>query len=308
VREAGKKLERLRINACIIMLDKSKRKYPVFLHVIVSALVFYGCTAKSSVLKTEDYIIRERGKMPFLLRFPADVGVINVNENSIAAIEKKEHKSAIELWTLARFYHVLSKKNNLTIAEGLYREISDRDGIYRFIALTNRACILFEIGKYRDSEEMFQALIDERSPDISTYYNLYLLYKFTERLEDGIKVLSIIMDRFPDNIFAFVELGDILMGKEKYSMSEELYKKALAVDKSSYIPWCRLARLKKKMKNYAESEYYYDTCISHFPQDQDVYIDYSRMLISINKINKAKKIIKMGLKRFGTETLREGIQ
>lgn len=291
------------------MLNKSKRKYTVCLRFIVSAILFYGCTAKSSVLKTEDYIIREHGKMPFLLRFPADIGVIEANEGRIAAIEKKERKSAEDLWTLARYYHLLSKKkNNLAIAESFYREISYRDKRYRFIALTNGACILFTVGRYRDSEKMFQTLIVEGSPDISTYYNLYLVYKYTERLEDGIKVLSVIMERFPDDIFAYVELGDRLMEKEKYSMSEEMYKKALVVDRDSSIPWCRMARLKEKMKNYSESEYYYDACISRFPPDQNVYIDYSRMLIGINKINKAKEIIKMGLKRFGTETLREGIQ
>ena len=290
------------------MLNKSKRKYTACLCLTVSALLFYGCTA-SSVLRTEDYLIRENGRMPFLLRFPADVDVIDANEGRIAAIEKKERKSVEDLWTLARFYHLLSsKKNNLTIAEGFYREISDRDRRYRFIALTNRACILFTIGRYRDAERIFQTLIVEGSPDISTYYNLYLVYKYTERLEDGIKVLSVIMERFPGDIFAYVELGDRLMEKGKYAMSEEMYKKALGVDGGSYIPWCRMARLKEKVKEYSESEYYYDACISRFPPDQNVYIDYSRMLIGINKIDKAKKIINMGLKRFGTKTLRDGVQ
>jgi tetratricopeptide (TPR) repeat protein len=288
------------------MIDKSKRKYYVFLQIILTALIFYDCTAKRSALKTEEFIIHEQGKTPFLLEFPVD---IDVDDNTIASIEKKEQKTDKELWSLVRFYHLISeKRNNLAIAENLYREISDREKKYRFIALTNRACILFEIGKYRDSEEIFHKLIDEGSPNIATYYNLYLLYRFNGRLEDGIKVLSIIIERFPDNIFAFIELGDILMEKEKYSISEKMYMRALDIDKSNYIPLYRLARLKEKMKNFSESEYYYDRCLSHFPEDQNVYIDYSRMLIGLNRMDKAKKIIKIGIKRFGTQALKESIE
>jgi tetratricopeptide (TPR) repeat protein len=291
---------------CYIMIDKSKRKYYVFLQIILMAFIFYDCTAKRSALKTEEFIIHEQGKTPFLLEFPVD---IDVDDNTIASIEKKEQKTDEELWSLVRFYHLISeKRNNLAIAEKLYREISDREKKYRFIALTNRACILFEIGKYRDSEEIFHKLIDEGSPNIATYYNLYLLYRFNGRLEDGIKVLSIIIERFPDNIFAFIELGDILMEKEKYSISEKMYMRALDIDKSNYIPLYRLARLKEKMKNFSESEYYYDRCLSHFPEDQNVYIDYSRMLIGLNRMDKAKKIIKIGIKRFGTQALKESIE
>ena len=143
--------------------------------------------------------------------------------------------------------------------------------------------------------------------DLAGYYRGGDIYGSVV-LEDGIKVLSVIMVRFPGDIFAYVELGDRLMEKGKYAMSEEMYKKALGVDGDSYIPWCRMARLKEKVKKYSESEYYYDACISRFPTDQNVYIDYSRMLIGINKIDKAKKIINMGLKRFGTKTLRDGVQ
>jgi tetratricopeptide (TPR) repeat protein len=291
---------------CYIMIDKSKRKYSLFLQIILTALIFNDCTAKRSALKTEEFIIREQGKTPFLLEFPVD---IDVDDNTIASIEKKKQKTDKELWSLVRFYHLISEKgNNLVIAESLYREISVREKKYRFIALTNRACILFEIGKYRDSEEIFHKLIDERSPNIATYYNLYLLYRFNERLEDGVKVLSIIMERFPGNIFASIELGDILMEKEKYSVSEEMYKRAIDIDKSSYIPLYRLARLKERMKNFTESEYYYDRCLGHFPEDQNVYIDYSRMLIGLNRMDKAKKIIKIGIKRFGTQALKESIE
>ncbi len=284
----------------------SKRKYSVFLKVILIALMFYNCTAKRSALRTEEFVVREQGRIPFLLEFPVD---IDVDDNTIASIEKKEQKTDKELWSLVRFYHLISdKSNNLSIAENLYREISYREKRYRFIALTNRACILFEIGKYRDSEEIFHRLIDEGSPNIATYYNLYLLYRFNGRLEDGIKVLSIIMERFSDNIFAFIELGDILMEKEKYSISEKMYKRALGIDESNYIPLYRLARLKEKMKDFSESEYYYDRCLSHFPEDQNVYIDYSRMLIGMNRMDKAKKVIKIGIKRFGTQVLKEGIE
>ena len=101
------------------------------MQIILAALIFYDCTAKRSALRTEEFIVREQGRIPFLLEFPVD---IDVDDNTIASIEKKEHKTDKELWSLVRFYHLISdKRNNLVIAEYLYREISDREKKYRFI-------------------------------------------------------------------------------------------------------------------------------------------------------------------------------
>lgn len=274
----------------VIKMSKEKRG---LLFVILVIFFLLSCAGRS-LLRTDAVVIQEKGQIPFILVFP--VG-LEVKEAAIPLLKKKEEKTVFELWSLVRYYHVVrGTKEDLRYAREIYRKIPLKDDSYRIMAWTNEACLLVQMGKYRDSEKIFHQLIQEGVRHISAYYNTYLLYKHSGKEEDGIKVLSLMMDRFPDDTFSYIELGTIFTEKGKYTIAQKLYQDAHRIDKGNYMPLYRMALLKEHQKEYAEAELYYDKCVVLLPRDYDVYLNFSKMLIKVKKIEKANKVINMGLK------------
>jgi len=279
----------------VIKMSKEKRGLPFG---ILLFFFLFSCMGKSP-LRTDAVVVRKEGHIPFLLVFP--VGV-EVKDAAIPLLKKKEEKTVFELWGLVRYYHVIGATEvDLKYAQEIYRDISLKDESYRIMALTNKACLLVQMGRYRDSEKIFHKLIQEEVRHISAYYNTYLLYKYSGKEEDGIKVLSLMMDRFPDDTFSYIELGNLFTEKGKYIFAQKLYQDAHRIDKRNYMPLYRMALLKERQKDYAEAELYYDKCMVLLPRNYDVYLNFSKMLIKMEKIEKANKVINMGLQNIKEE-------
>jgi tetratricopeptide (TPR) repeat protein len=273
----------------VIKMSKQKRG---LLFVILVFFFLFSCMGRS-LLRTDAVVIQKEGQIPFILVFP--VGV-EVKDSAIPLLKKKKEKTVLDLWSLVRYYHVIGgTEEDLMNAREIYREISLKDESYRIMVWTNEACLLVQMGKYRDSEEIFHQLIQEGVRHISAYYNTYLLYKHSGKEKDGIKVLSLMMERFPDDTFSYIELGNILTEKGKYTFAQKLYQDAHRIDKRNYMPLYRMALLKEQQKEYAEAELYYDKCMLLLPRNYDVYLNFSKMLIKVKKIEKANKVINLGL-------------
>jgi tetratricopeptide (TPR) repeat protein len=273
---------------------------------LLGALLLSGCAANRETLRTEEIINEKAGEIPFALRFPSP---LPGRESDVPVLAKKTAKSVEELWFLARYYHVESKgKNRLALAKPLYEEIARRDPQHRHLASTNLACLLTETGQYRQSERLFQDLIRERSPIATTYYNLYILYKYARREADGVKVLLLMKERFPESIYAPIELGDIFMEKENYPMAEQFYREALTAGRDNPLPLYRMARVKEKTERYAEAESYYELCLDRFPYFHYAYPDYSNLLLYLGKKEKAKEVLKRGLRKMDNKELQKGLK
>lgn len=286
------------------MLQMSKKKL-FMLSVFLLSLFSIGCVSGQEFRHIEEFVNRKH-QIPFVLLFPSD---LKMDSDLIEEIHKKKNKTIWDMWTLARFYHIVARqKSDESQLKEIYQGIIQIEPRYRFMALTNLACLLSDYHKYKESEKLFHQLLTHNSPNIMTYYNLYLLYKYSGRLEDSIKVLVMMTKQFPKDITAFVELGNLFMDREKYSQAEKYYQQAMKINPDSHTPIYRMAKLREAQKQYKNADILFQRCIKRFPDFRNAYLDYSKMLLARQKGEKAKIILKKALKRFGNKKIKNTIR
>ncbi len=236
--------------------------------------------------------------IPFALRFPGPSE--KMSEKAIASLELQREKSPADLWALARYYHLTSVgDDHLDRAKRWYEEIIKLDKENAAMARNNIGCILSDMGRYPDSEKTFQQIVNTASPLITAYFNLYILYKYSGREGDAVKALLLMHERYPESIYASLELGDLFFEKGNFVEAEKYYQEGIRSDAENPVPLYKMARLKENMKLYADAENYYRQCIERFPYFHYAYLDYSNMLLDLNRKEEAKKILGAGLKKMG---------
>lgn len=241
----------------------------------------------------EEIRLEGAGQIPFILRYPA--GMPDRTDELMS--EDQRHISAEKRWVLARYYHLQDTTDgHLRRAVQQYEGIASSDKKTRMLSLTNKACALSQMGLYRESEQLFQALVKEGSSVITTYYNLHMLYRAGERQDDEIMVLAVMHDRFPESIYPLVELGNIYSDKEDFKRAETFYVKAVNTGSGNPVPLYKLALLKERIEEYADASIYYERCISEYPFFHPAYLDYSNMLLSRGEKEKAAGVLKKGMK------------
>lgn len=262
---------------------------------VLLAVIITGCTTSKYTVKNEEVIANRKGAPAFALRFPA--GVIKSDEKEIAYIVNKKDRSLQEQWILARYYHLISSdKDNLDKARMSYEFLVEYDKSNKQIASNNLACIYCETGDFLKSERLFQEILNCKDSLITAYYNLNLLYRFFGRSQDSINVLMLMKERYPENIYAAIELGDMYFENEKYEEAEKFYRDGLNADAENPVSLYRMAKVRERLQKYNDAEYYYEMCIKKFPYFQYAYIDYSNLLIFLNRKEKAREVLNRGLK------------
>lgn len=278
------------------MRNKVKRSWESALVCLSALAIVAGCAASKGAVRHNDIIDSREGALPVALRFPD--GVTQLREGERLKLEARKEKSLNDLWALTRYRHCdATGDGHLDAALAGYGAIIAMDAVSAPLARNNIACVYILQGRYRDAELMLQSSISAREAAINAYYNLYILYKYSTRTEDGVRVLMLMKERFPESIFAQVELGDIFMEKGDFVTAENFYRESLAADADSPVPLYRMARLKEHTGGYAEAEHYYDLCIRKFPYFHYAYLDYSNMLLSLNQKEKARKVLNKGIKK-----------
>ena len=261
---------------------------------ILSCMVPVLISCAGSVIRDEPQEIRVTGvgQIPFILRFPAGLP----EKGQALEVERIEKPTEEQLWVLARYYHVHdSSSQHFSRAISTYDIIASRNSKNRVLSLTNKACALSQAGKYRESEELFQALMQEGSMIITTYYNLYMLYQGAGRLGDGMAVLALMHNRFPESIYPLVELGDIYSEKEEFDKAEKFYLEAVNTGEGNPVPLYRMATLKQRLNQHDEASAYYQRCIDEYPYFHYAYMDYSNMLLERGEKEKAARVLKRGM-------------
>jgi tetratricopeptide (TPR) repeat protein len=255
---------------------------------------FAGCATATVTPAHEDYYESREGRIPFVLRFPA--GVPAIDGKKAASLQKKRDADVIDKWTLARYYHTASdNREEVRLVYEIYSSFPKNDE-HHAMARNNLACMTADAGDYAESERIFKELIGLSPPLIDAFYNLYILYKLGGRTADGVKVLLLMNERYPMNIFALIELGDLFLEKDDYAMAEKFYSKALAAQEDNPVPVYRMARVREMQKKYDEAERYYEQCIASFPYFHYAYLDYSRLLLTLDKNEKAREVLMKGTK------------
>ncbi len=271
---------------------RSKKKFLIGCSLLLCSMCI-ACAGGSIKGTPEEIRLQGAGQIPFILRYPAGLpgitGELLLGDQQLMSVENR--------WVLARYYHLQDTTDgHFRRAIQQYECIASSDKNERVLSLTNKACALSQMGRYRESEQLFQALVEEGSSVITTYYNLHILYRVSERQDDEKMVLAVMHDRFPESIYPLVELGNIYSDKEDFDRAETFYVKAVNTGSGNPVPLYKLALLKERTEEYADASIYYERCIREYPYFHPAYLDYSNMLLSRGEKEKAAGVLKKGMK------------
>ncbi len=253
--------------------------------------VFLIACAASTVRNGADDIIENRpGLLPLALRFPSDCG--DGWKGDIARRGERPATADCERWNLARYYHTVERaQGSARRAMKHYEAMPAAGAGHPAMAKNNMACIRLNDGKIREAESELLGLISGADAIIPAYYNLYILYRHAGRLEDGAKTLVLMKERYPENSYADLELGDIFSDREDYTTAENFYRAAQRADADNPVPVHRMAALMEKIGRDEDAEVYYRRCLKSFPHYRQAYVDYSSMLLRQNRKDEARKLL-----------------
>lgn len=253
-------------------------------------LLSLGCASRRPQPRVEDVFLGGEGRVSVALRFPSGLG--EDGRADIPLLRVKKDRSSPELWLLARHYHVFSgERDRFKKALSYYETLMRSDQDTRPLAANNTACIFMDMGKYREAEKLLQDLVSGENAVIPAFYNLSALYRAFGREDDALRTLLLMREKYPENAYASIEIGDILVEREDYGKAEEYYAEAMKADRDNPVPLHRMARVKELQGAFDKAEGYYRRCIARYPLFRDAYMDYSRMLLTLNRQKDASKVL-----------------
>lgn len=259
-----------------------------------------ACASPSARGGPEDVIGGGSGRLPLALRFPS--GCSDQWKGDVKNIDAKPVKNGCDRWILARHYHLIENApDSPARAAAQYEVLADGDGERPAMARNNLACLRIDDGRLKEAEAILLAIVGGRDPIIPAYYNLYILYRYAGRLEDGARTLLLMKERYPKNSYADLELGDIFRDREDFVMAERFYRDALKADPENPVAVHRMALLFEKTERDKDAEIFYRRCVRSFPHYRQAYIDYSSMLLRQGRNEEAGKVLNRAVRVFGPD-------
>jgi tetratricopeptide (TPR) repeat protein len=263
--------------------------FAILLLLVVPAVYPAAGCAGARVADDGDYRHTTATGIPLSLEFPD--AMTDITKERAAEIDARPVKSQAERWMLARFHHV-----NSTESDHLAKSVSDYKAIlgahHRDTrALNNLACVYAEMERYKDAERLFQELLAGTDAPANAYYNLYVLYRRSTRLDDGVRVLVMLKEKQPCSLYAAIELGDIFFEKENYSIAESYYRGVLGTCELNPYPIYKCAKALEAQGRHGEAEKMYTLCLDKFPYFHEAYLDYAHMLLVLDRNEDAKRIL-----------------
>ena len=115
-------------------------------------------------------------------------------------------------------------------------------------ALYNRGIILWKLEKANEAEASFTDLLNLLVPEeeptyLDTLYNLAELLQEQERYQDATVYWLRYLERVPDDVSAYLYLGQCYRGLERYDRALETYDSLLAFEESMAEPWASKAEI-----------------------------------------------------------------
>lgn len=226
-----------------------------------------------------------------------------------------------QILTLAYENH---KKNNLKLAESLYKKIlvidpnhidtnyllgtlilqkRNFDEAIKVLnkvisfnpnhanAMHNIAYALIETGKHKEAEKILYNVLKIKPDHVDAHYNLGNIYKYFAEFEKAEKFYKKAIQIYPKNAKAFNNLGNILKDLGKFDEAIKSYNSAIKLQPNHANAYHNLGNTYKQLGKFAEAKKLFEESIKHNPTNLEtlaVKIELNKEIIDVEQ---KKKII-----------------
>jgi len=226
-----------------------------------------------------------------------------------------------QILTLAYENH---KKNNLELAESLYKKILIKDPNHietnylfgtlilqkknfdeaikilnnviklnpnHFNAMHNISYALIEKGEYKKAEELLNTVINIKPNHVDAHYNLANIYKHFAEFEKAEKFYKKAIQINPNNAKAFNNLGNILKDLGKFDEAINSYKTAIKLQNNHANAYHNLGNTYKQLGEFKKAKIFFEESLKHNPTNLETLATKIELNKEIIDVKQKKKIL-----------------
>tara|TARA_B100001540_G_C15804943_1_gene641649 strand:+ start:425 stop:2095 length:1671 start_codon:yes stop_codon:yes gene_type:complete len=239
------------------------------------------------------------------------------------------NKQDLEIKQIITLAYENHRKNNLRLAESLYKKILKIDTKY-FDAIFLLGTLLLQKKNYEESIKLFHQALEIRPNDANTnnnlghayvqtaeaqkakllfkkaieiqpehadaYYNLANVHKHFGEFIEAEKYYKQSIAVKPNNPKAHNNLGNILKELGKFDEAISSYNKAIEIQFNHANAYHNLGHTYKQLGKFEDAKKYYKISLQHNPTNLETFSvlsDLNKEVISVDTVNKVKKIMEI---------------
>ncbi len=188
-------------------------------------------------------------------------------------------------------------KYNYSEAEDIYQQLID--------FLSDEKEAWYGLGEaYFHGSQDFEKASDaferavELDPEFTiAYRHIFDIYNLRNEYDSGIIRATQLIEQNPDNVWGYIFLGQMFMGKEDYIQAQMTFEDALQIDQNLKIIYHYITRIFIELKQFDEGITLANDLIDSSNSEPQLYNLLAKMYIGKNEINRAISTFKSGLNK-----------
>ena len=186
----------------------------------------------------------------------------------------------VNIFKTAVYHH--SKKNFLKAKE-IYETLL-KTNPNNFDILQNYAVLLSQIKEYKKADVVFKKCLEDRPKDSLLLYNYGKFFHDRKIFDKAIKFYKKSFEANPKNDLCQYNIGNIYFSEGKFEEAITYFKKAVETNPSNFRAYNNIALVHKKLGNFKDALKFYKEAINKNNNYVDGHVNYSTMLLSVNKL------------------------
>jgi len=186
----------------------------------------------------------------------------------------------VNIFKTAIYHH--SKKNFLKAKE-IYETLL-KTNPNNFDILQNYAVLLSQIQEYKKADIVFKKCLEDRPKDSLLLYNYGKFFHDQKIFDKAIKFYKESFEANPKSDLCQYNIGNIYFSEGKFEEAITFFKKAVEINPLNFRAYNNIALVHKKLGNFKDALKFYKEAINKNNNYVDGHVNYSTMLLSVNKL------------------------
>ena len=198
-------------------------------------------------------------------------------------MNKKKNLTTKETFALAVQHH---QKNNLQVAEKLYREILKTNPNHANTR-NNLGSVLKELGESQKAISCFQKAIEIQSDHAGAYYNLGIVFNELGELQKAISCFQKTIGIQSNHVGAYYNLGNAFRELEESKKAIGYYEKAIQINPNHAGAYNNLGNALKDLGEHKKAISCYEKAIQINPNHSGAYNNLGNVFRELEESKKA---------------------